>query len=330
MSNLNVEVIQLDVIDKHPNADTLSLAKVWGYTCIIRTQDFNVGDLAAYIPVDTVVGDQPEFVHLGTKKRIRALRLRGIYSEGLLVKARPHWELGMNVAEELGCSKYEPPEQMTTGGENESQPNWFHLYTDIESYKRFRHLIKDGEEVVCIEKIHGCCSRYSWKDNRLWVGSHRNTKRFDDKNLWWKVAEKNSLQPIAKRAEGFILFGETYGANVQDLKYQAKRPNDLFFGIFDIYDIANHKYLDWEDFLVKCQEWSIPESMLLPIIYRGPWSPDIMKLAEGRSLVPGADCVREGFVVRPTKERWNSETHRTILKVVGEGYRLRKGGTEKH
>jgi hypothetical protein len=43
-----------------------------------------------------------------------------------------------------------------------------------------------------------------------------------------------------------------------------------------------------------------------------------------------AGCIREGVVVKPVVERWNYETHRTILKLVSEAYLLRKGGSELH
>ena len=44
-----------------------------------------------------------------------------------------------------------------------------------------------------------------------------------------------------------------------------------------------------------------------------------------RSVI-GADHVREGFVVKPTAECFDDRIGRVILKMVGEGYLLRKGG----
>ena len=48
-------------------------------------------------------------------------------------------------------------------------------------------------------------------------------------------------------------------------------------------------------------------------------------LANGASTLPGAAHTREGFVVRPTKERWHPLLGRVILKLIGEDYLLRKG-----
>jgi hypothetical protein len=44
------------------------------------------------------------------------------------------------------------------------------------------------------------------------------------------------------------------------------------------------------------------------------------------SIVRGAGNIREGFVVRPLKERFDGEIGRVILKYIGESYLLRKGG----
>ena len=43
-------------------------------------------------------------------------------------------------------------------------------------------------------------------------------------------------------------------------------------------------------------------------------------LAEGPSLVPGANHVREGCVVQPIRERVDVRLGHTVLKIVGNGY----------
>jgi hypothetical protein len=46
----------------------------------------------------------------------------------------------------------------------------------------------------------------------------------------------------------------------------------------------------------------------------------ILRHAEGNSLIPGANHIREGVVIRPLKERTHLEIDRVNLKVVGNGY----------
>jgi RNA ligase (TIGR02306 family) len=324
MSTFKVEVVPI-TLEKHPNADTLSLVKVWGYTVVCKTENYINHSHAAYVPVDTVVGNTPEFEFLGDKKRIKAARLRGIYSEGLLVPPRAHWRVGDDVTEELGCTKWEEPEEpVKIGGDSESQPGWFHIYTDLENYKRYSWVIPDGEEVVLTEKIHGCNARYAYWEDRLWCGSHKFAKKFHEDNLWWRVAITQDLEAKLKAFPGYILHGEVFG-QVQDLKYGAK-PGELFFRAFDISTVQSRRYLNYDEFVDLAGKMNIP---VAPVLYRGPWSKELLSHADGNTTLNGAVNIREGFVVRPVVER-QEHMGRVILKVISPAYRLRKGGTEKH
>ena len=52
---------------------------------------------------------------------------------------------------------------------------------------------------------------------------------------------------------------------------------------------------------------------------------EAVALADGPSLVPGAQNVREGVVVRPLVYRTHAEIGRVILKIVSGEYLARKG-----
>lgn len=113
MSTFTVPVIRVKSIQKHPNADTLSFIDVDGVNVIFRTGDFNEGDLAVYVPVEAVVPlKRREFAFLKTKDgqethRVKAKRLRGLYSEGLLVPVEFFENEGDDVAVKRGIVKYE-------------------------------------------------------------------------------------------------------------------------------------------------------------------------------------------------------------------------------
>ena len=92
MSTFSVPVVRVGAVSRHPNADTLSLTEVRGCPVVLRTGSFAEGDLAVYVPVDAVVDTTvPELAFLAaegkTSVRIRAKRLRGTFSMGLLVAA---------------------------------------------------------------------------------------------------------------------------------------------------------------------------------------------------------------------------------------------------
>jgi ATP-dependent RNA circularization protein (DNA/RNA ligase family) len=85
-------------------------------------------------------------------------------------------------------------------------------------------------------------------------------------------------------------------------------------------DLNTLRYLDYDDFVALCDKLGLER---VPELYRGPWSEDLKKLAEGQSTL--ADHIREGFVVKPVKER-HEHCGRVVFKMVGESYLLRKNG----
>lgn len=325
MSEFKVEVVRIGEIEKHPNADTLSLTKIHGgYPVIIRTGEFQPGDRAVYLPIDCMLPtDSPRFAFLKeegkTRHRLKAKRLRGIFSMGLLIPAEEAWQEGQDLRETLGITKYEPPlELMTTGGEDEPDPGFLPAYTDIEGLRRHLAILEEGEEVVLTEKVHGANGRFLYHEGRLWVGSRGNIKRRDPRSIWWRAAEQSELERRLADFPGLAIYGEVYG-QVQDLQY-GKKGVDLI--LFDAQDVRTRRYLDYDDFLALAEKLALP---VVPLMHRGPWSLSLMSYAEGKTLVPGASNVREGFVVRPVKERFHPALRRVILKLIGEGYLLRRG-----
>ncbi len=336
MSTFKVEVIRIGAIERHPNADTLSTTKVWDYPVIIKTGEFKSGDLAAYVPVDGVVpsfapgGGASEgrpstdrFAFLGEHRRIKARRLRGIFSMGLLIQADAGWTEGQDVSATLGIVKYEQPEAMVTGGDNEPCPFTFPTYTDIEGYRRFPNVLRDGEEVVITEKIHGANGRWAFHEGRLWAGSHHSIKRNAPGVIWWRVASAADLEARLQRRPGVALFGEVYG-DVQDLKYGTKK-GELRLVLFDALELSSLRYLGWDRTVEIAESLELP---MVPMLHRGAWSAPLLALASGRSTI--ADNIREGIVIRPVAERFDESVGRAIVKFIGEEYLLRKGGTEFH
>jgi len=324
MSEFHVRVVEIREMRKHPNADSLSVVSVdGGYPAIVRTADFKEGDKAAYIPVDALVPlTDPRFAFLLKKdkprerERIRASRLRGIFSMGLLTKADPAWNVGQNVQAELNILKYEPPEPANTG-EDIKDPGFFPHYTDIEGLRKHPTLLKEGEEVVITEKLHGVNGRWLWREDQFWAGSFSVFKKEDPTNLWWKAAHQEKLVEKLKEHPWIGVYGEVFGT-VQDLKYGSK-PGETKLALFDAVDTRTRHYLNEDEFAALCQTLGVPR---VPVLYRGPWSESLRSLAEGSSTF--ASHVREGFVVKPVKERFEEALGgRLVLKLHGEGFLLR-------
>jgi RNA ligase (TIGR02306 family) len=351
MSNFSVEIVKLGSIGKHPNADSLGLTQVFGQNCIFNLkEDWREGDLAIYVPSEAVVPlDRPYFVWLAkdskkTTHRVKPAKLRGIYSEGFLIRpsavfdstALANLQVGQNVAADLGVTKYVEPEDFVMSSDCEKDPGFMPHY-NVESYFRYKHLLNDGEEVVATEKIHGCNCRFAYVNGRLWVGSHGQVKKQDPRSLWWKIAFKYDLENKLKMYPDVVFYGEVYGY-VQDLQYSVPAEETIRFRIFDAYHIGIRYEGSYEgsvqapfwfnhDEIVKMAENMGLETV--PVIYRGSLDRNLVEsLRFGLSTLDGK-TIREGVVVRPVKERRNIETGRTLFKLVSEDYKLRKNGTER-
>src|SRR3990172_4787771 len=318
MSEFKATVVRVGPIEKHPNADTLGLTKVFDSPVIVKLGDFKEGELAAHVPVDSLVpGDDPRWAFLQGHNRIKAKRLRGIFSMGLLTKAEPGWAEGQDVLAELKIKKYEPPEPMSTGGEDEKCPFGWPKYVDIEGLRRWPDILKEGEEVALTEKVHGSNGRFAFMENRIGAGSHTSAKKDAPEFVWWKCVRQYELEKRLSAFPGIAIYGEVYGS-VQDLRY-GHTQGKVSLVLFDAMDLKSMRYFDYDEFKEFARKLELPT---VPELYRGPWSKDLMGHAEGKTLL-GADHVREGFVVRPLKERFDERIQRVILKRHGEAYLLR-------
>lgn len=191
MSTFEVKIVEI-AIEPHNNADALEIAQIKGYQSIVRKDQFQTGDRAVYIPEQSIV---PEWIlkrlglwdeekgkgKLAGKQgnRVKAVKLRGVLSQGLLYKVsrlpsdETLWGLeleddliavqdGQEVSSELGIIKWEPPIPTHLSGEV-ANVYGYTLNYDIENVKNHPEvidfLIENAVEVEITEKIHGtwCC-----------------------------------------------------------------------------------------------------------------------------------------------------------------------------
>jgi len=299
----------------HPNADALSLIMVGDFQCAVRTEDWKNGDLAVYIPPDSIVPETEQFKFLGQHRRIKARKLRGEWSIGLLVPAPTGAKVGDDYMERLGIVHYEPQihGNFTTGGDNIATPSGFFPKYDVLNFRKYSRLFNDEEEVIVTEKLHECNSRFTCVDNQIYCGSRRFWKQEDPNNLWWKALDQNeALRTWLKNHQDLTVYGEVFG-QVQNLKYGAK-PGEIFFAAFDI--LKGDQWLDFDE------AHEIGASLpWVPLVYRGPFDKEkILAFAEGDSLYPNAQNIREGVVVKPVRERTDHHIGRVQLKVVSNKY----------
>lgn len=374
MAEFEAKVYRL-VIEEHPNADALELARVGDYRSIVRKGQFKTGDLGVYIPEAAVL---PEWLikELGLegrlagkqKDRVKAIKLRGILSQGLIYPLELHpdyknvWrfpttsgacgqlvELGQDVTEILEIVKWSPPIPVHMAGEVFNTHGKTLKY-DIENIKKYPDVFENGEEIVITEKIHGtwCCFGYHPEIEHSIVTS----KGLSAQGLAFKMNEANeknlyirALHGTSHDAKGTVMdrLREMLSADVSmDTpvyilgEVYGQGVQDLQYGaktpqfrVFDIY--VGERGRGW---------YLAPDSLAhvccqlevdrVPTIYRGPFSKEVVdKYTSGKETVSGQGVnIREGVVITPVEEREHPELGRVKLKSVSEQYLLRKGGTE--
>lgn len=326
MSSLSqARVVRVETLEKHPDADTLELTNVDGFPLVVKKGNWKVGDLGVYVPVDLITSDEPEF-DFWPNKRVKGAKLRGILSCGLLVKPRPHHKLDDDVTEELRITKYEPkiPGEPISLGKtyNVKSPSGQVTYTDIDSLRKYHYLLKEGEEVVIHEKIHGANFRATYQNmisdtDGFHVGTR--TRWVDGDNIWTKVSTQENLEPQLAKYPNHIFFGEVYG-QVQDLKYGYDK-GQLALRFFDVFSIHRGQYLNWKEAEGIIHDLNL---LIAPELYRGPW----LGLEAHKHLADGESAlgpnIKEGFVVKPLEERWERKIGRMVLKYHSDAFLSRK------
>ncbi|MGW7266800.1 RNA ligase (ATP) [Streptomyces sp. NPDC054842] len=353
MSTLRVTAEVLTV-HEHPNADALELAQVGLYRAVVAKGAFRTGETAVYIPEQSVLpaGLIDELGLTGRlagsgADRVKAVRLRGELSQGIV--CRPKALAGVDLARAaaegtdfaglLGIVKWVPPIPPTMSGEVESAPGLL-PWVDIENIQRHPDIFTPGEPVVLTEKLHGsaCLLTYCAADGRVHVsskgfGAKSLALTEDPRNLYWRAVRGHGVAEAAARLAGRLgaarvgIFGEVYGAGVQDLSYGADgRRETLGYAAFDVCAEIDGQ-VRWLD-AAALLDGELP---LVPRLYAGPYDiARVLEFASGRETVSGrALHLREGVVIRPATERHSPVTGgRAIAKAVSPAYLTRKGGTE--
>lgn len=323
MSAHSVEIIEIAEVRRHENADRLEIVPVGGWQAVVKAGQFKPGDRAVYIEPDYMVPTaRPEFAFLAKEgrdaHRLKAVRLRGALSFGLLIpapEAVADLPPGSDVMDALGIVRYEPPVKLA-GSDELPEAEWPQAYAskfDVESLQRFPSIFNPGEPVIVTEKIHGANARYLFQDGIFYIGSRTRWLKPDVKHGWRQAADNDPrIEAWCRAHPGAVLYGEIYGPT-QSLKYGS--PNAVRFAAF-----AASERGEWLSTDALHADDTIPTA---PVVYRGPYDPvKILPLAEQDSSVETAPAghMREGVVIVPATERRHEELGRVALKHVSNRY----------
>jgi RNA ligase (TIGR02306 family) len=330
MSSLSTAtVVEIPKIERHPDADRLGIVDIEGCPAIVGLGEFNEGDTAVWCPFDLVLPDSEEIPEFIRGKRVRPARLRGIFSMGVLLPNKWEFELGEDVTDRLGITKWEPLNNNSLrecNGERDGSGHSGREISgpsipkyDIESLRKYHDRFEMGEEVVIHEKLDGENFRVVSWDDEIFVGS-RNRWIAEGDNQWWNAARQCGILEVAPRYNRQVFFGECYG-NLARFKYDTE-PGERKVRFFDIFDGYRNVFNDYE---YMSETLSYHDLEQVPLLYTGGWIgfKALEYLAEGQSTIGGH--IREGFVVRTAKERYSHRLGRMMLKLHGMEYLIYRG-----
>ena len=238
MENLNscCFVAKIDEIKEIPGADNIEQAIIGGWRCIIQKGQYAEGGLVVVATTDAVIPQELSDAldvtnYLRKGQRVRTVKLRGVYSECLIIplsftpkgKNINVISRGKDMMEILGIFKYEPPVKMIqlSGGRKvryQDNPN-FHVYYKFPNLKNVPNMFTEDDVVEITRKIHGTNARYgivkkakislwdrlkklfgnNWVEYEFVVGSHNVEKGSDsngfyDTNVWYEIEKKYDIK----------------------------------------------------------------------------------------------------------------------------------------
>ena len=172
-------IAKINEVKAIEGADNIELVVAGGWNAITKKGEFKAGDETIIATTDAVI---PESLseemgvtnYLRKGNRVRTVKLRGVYSECLIIPmgylsgkvTMGDWDLGVggDCMEFLGITKYEPPVkqiQLSNGRKIKYRDNQnFHIYYKFPNLKNVEGMFTEEDLVQITRKIHGTNARY--------------------------------------------------------------------------------------------------------------------------------------------------------------------------
>lgn len=333
MSTHSVNIIEIQEVLHHDNADRLGIVQVGGWACVVAKEQFKGGDRAIYVEPDYVVPlDRPEFAFLAkgredkTEHRMKAVRLRGQLSFGLLIPVPEEFcalPTGSCVMEAMGIRRYEPPVRNMNPGVDDTLPQdqWPQVYTskfDLEDLRKHEHIFQPGDIVYVTEKLHGGNGKIVWHNDRLYIGSRTRWLQTDIRSLWTRAVLESeqaaNLLALCQSNPDVVFYGEVFGP-VQELRYGLQNPE---FAIF-----AACEQGDWWPSEKLFDQTRQHGAMEVPALFSGRYDRDrIAQIAEGDTCILTAPKghMMEGVVIVAEPPQRDPNIGRVALKLISNRY----------
>jgi RNA ligase (TIGR02306 family) len=228
-------IAKINEVKAIEGADNIELVIAGGWNAITKKGEFKIGDETIIATTDAVIPEKlseemgvTSYLRKGT--RVRTVKLRGVYSECLIIPMKylsgkttmGDFDLkeGSDCMEFLGIIKYEPPVkqiQLASGRKIKWRDNQnFHIYYKFPNLKNVAGMFTEQDAVQITRKIHGTNARYGivrksklsfwdkvkkffrladkWIDYEYIYGSHNCEKGSDSQGFYstdvWRTTEE--------------------------------------------------------------------------------------------------------------------------------------------
>jgi RNA ligase (TIGR02306 family) len=319
MQNLNsvCYVAKINEIKPIEGATNIEQAVIGGWNSVVQIGKHKAGELVIIATTDAVIPDKladeldiKNYLRKGN--RVRTVKLRGVYSECLIISDR-HISLpieGEDMMPYYNVTKYEPPVKMISlGGPKGRKIRYhdnpkFHIYYKFPNLKNVPGMFNEQDTVEITRKIHGTNARYGivkkstltlwdkvriffgnkWAEYDFVVGSHNVEKGSDSQgyyetNVWFDIEKKYNIKKVLwdyVKDHGTDVIGD--GVILYGEIYGAGIQKGYDYGLKDIQFVGFDIKEDGEYLDVINTKLVIQDVMKLPyvkVLHYGNWSQEI-------------------------------------------------------
>lgn len=261
MATHRVDVVKIQDIEAHPNADRLDIAYPFGkggWPVVVQKHRYATNDLVIYCPVDSILpqkleerlfpSDSKIRLH---RSRIRAIKIRSLVSQGMIIDPSDVHDMitpediteGADLSDKLGITKYEPPvdsipETMRIRQAKKIKPDLklFRKYTDVQHGKYWTREIRPGDQIVITTKLHGTSFRAGWfktEANTWWQKTLKFVGLLPEWTFAWGSRNMQIQAKLLKKHPGVKIdsqgvdFGDVYTKMVNQYDLRNRIPKGM-------------------------------------------------------------------------------------------------------
>ena len=352
-------VARINEIKPIEGADNIEQAVVGGWNCIIQKGQYKVDDLVAVATTDAVIpqhlsDDMNVTNYLRKGGRVRTVKLRGVYSECLIIPIEKtglfkyEFTEGKDLMDIMYIYKYEPPAvqiQLSSGRKVKyyQNPN-FGVYYKFPNLKNVKGMFTGEDLVEITRKMHGTNARYGivkkrklsiwdkvkrffgneWAGYEYVYGSHNVEKGSDSQgfygtDVWDEINKRMGIK------EKLWMYATEYGPEVIG-------EGIILYG--EIYGAGIQKNYEYNSsktnfmgFDVMIDGKYMPtynacniitnelELSYVPILSYGYWSQEVQDSFVFNNFIEGSKVPHEGIVIK-----YYTGERNKIAKVINPDY----------